>query len=122
MEARKDKAKARRIRKFRIRKKVKGTPESPRLAVFKSLKHTYTQAVDDLNGKTIASASTLDKECKGQIKRGGNIEAAKVIGALIAERLKGKGISSVVFDRGGYLYHGRVKALAKSAREHGLKF
>lgn len=122
MEAKKDKEKARRIRKFRIRKKVKGTPKSPRLVVFKSLKHTYAQAVDDLNGKIIVSASTLDKECKIQIKRGGNIEAAKVIGAMVAERLKKKGITNIVFDRGGYLYHGRVKALAKSAREHGLTF
>lgn len=122
MEAKKDKEKARRIRKFRIRKKIMGTPESPRLSVFKSLRHTYAQAVDDLNGRTIASACTLDKECKDQIKNGGNVEAAKLIGALIAKRLKEKGITRVVFDRGGYLYHGRVKALAKSAREHGLKF
>lgn len=122
MEAKKDKNRARRIRKFRIRKKVKGTAENPRLAVFKSLKHTYVQAVDDLNGTTLVSASTLDKECKGQIKHGGNKEAAKVIGVIVAQRLKEKGITKVVFDRSGYLYHGRVKILAKAVRDNGLQF
>lgn len=122
MEAKVDKRRARRIKKLRIRKKVKGTSENPRLAVFKSLKHTYAQAIDDLNGTTIVSASTLDKECKGQIKHGSNKEAAKLIGALIAQRLKEKGITKITFDRSGYLYHGRIKALAKAARENGLQF
>ena len=122
MEAKKDKKKARRIRKFRIRKKVKGTPENPRLAVFKSLKHTYAQAIDDLSGTTIVSASTLEKECEGKIKQGSNKEAAKFIGVTIAKRLKEKGITKITFDRSGYLYHGRVKALAEAARENGLQF
>ncbi len=122
MEAKVDKKRARRIKKLRIRKKVKGTSENPRLAVFKSLKHTYAQAIDDLSGTTIVSASTLDKECKGQMQHGSNKDAAKLIGALIAKRLKEKGITKITFDRSGYLYHGRIKALAKAARENGLQF
>lgn len=122
MERQVDKERKRRIIKFRIRKKVQGTTVRPRLVVFKSLKHTYVQVVDDSSGKTLASASTLDKECRTKIKSGGNIEAAKVVGETIAQRLKEKGMEAVVFDRGGYLYHGRVKALAESARNSGLKF
>ena len=122
MEKSKDKERARRIIKFRIQKKVKGTPERPRLVVFKSLKHIYVQVVDDQGGKTIASASTLDKDCKSRMKRGSNIEAAKVVGEAIAQKLKEKGTVSIVFDRGGYLYHGRIKALAEAARAGGLKF
>jgi len=122
MEKSFDKDRARRIIKFRIRKKVRGTPERPRLVVFKSLNHIYVQVVDDLSGKTIASASTLDKECKSKIKKGGNIEAAKVVGEAIARKLAERGTLSIVFDRGGYLYHGRVKALAEAARAGGLKF
>ncbi len=122
MEKRTDKQRARRIIKFRIRKKVKGNSERPRLVVFKSLKHMYVQAVDDENGRTIASASTLDKECRSRAKTGGNVEAAKIVGEIIAQKLKDHGTEAVVFDRGGYLYHGRVKALAEAARTGGLKF
>jgi large subunit ribosomal protein L18 len=111
----------RRIR-YRIRKKVTGTAEKPRLAVFRSDKHIYAQAIDDGSGRTIAHASSLDADLKGNVKRGGNVDAAKVVGSAIAARLKDKGIEDVVFDRGGYLYHGRIKALADAAREAGLKF
>ena len=111
----------RRIR-YRIRKKVEGSSSRPRLAVFRSDKHIYVQAIDDVAGKTLASASSAEKELRGKAARGGNVEAAKAIGEAIAERLKSKGIATVVFDRGGYLYHGRVKALAEAAREAGLKF
>jgi len=111
----------RRIR-YRIRRKVSGTAEKPRLAVFRSDKHIYAQAIDDGSGRTIAHASSLDADLKGNVKRGGNVDAAKVVGGAIAARLKDKGIEGVVFDRGGYLYHGRIKALADAAREAGLKF
>jgi len=111
----------RRIR-HRIRKQVAGTAATPRLAVFRSDKHIYAQAIDDLSGATLAHASTLDTDVKGRVKRGGNVDAAKAVGGAIAARLKEKGIESVVFDRGGYLYHGRIKALADAAREGGLKF
>ena len=111
----------RRIR-YRIRRKVSGTADKPRLAVFRSDKHIYAQAIDDGSGQTIAHASSLDAELKGNAKRGGNVDAAKVVGGAIAARLKDKGIEDVVFDRGGYLYHGRIKALADAAREAGLKF
>jgi len=111
----------RRIR-YRIRKKVTGTADRPRLAIFRSDKHIYAQAIDDGSGKTLAHASTLDADLKGSVKRGGNVDAAKAVGGVIAARLKDKGIQNVVFDRGGYLYHGRIKALADAAREAGLKF
>ncbi len=111
----------RRIR-FRIRKKVTGTAARPRLAVFRSDKHIYVQVIDDGSGQTIAHASTLDAELKASVKNGGNVDAAKAVGDVIAKRLKVKGIEDVVFDRGGYLYHGRIKALADAAREAGLKF
>ncbi|MFZ4792678.1 MAG: 50S ribosomal protein L18 [Blastocatellia bacterium] len=104
----------------RIRKKVRGTGERPRLAVFRSVNHIYAQLIDDVAGVTLCSASTVEKSI--ELKSGGNVEAAVAIGRLIAERAKEKGISSVVFDRGGYLYHGRVKSLAESAREAGLQF
>lgn len=104
----------------RIRKKVHGTPERPRLAVFRSLNHIYAQVIDDQKGETLCSASSVEKSAG--IGSGGNIDAAKVIGKLIAERAKEKGISNVVFDRGGYIYHGRVKSLAEAAREAGLQF
>lgn len=103
----------------RIRNKIQGTPERPRLAVFRSVKHIYAQVIDDEAGRTIVAASSNDK---GASANGGNIAGAKEIGKLIAERAKAKGIKSVVFDRGGYLYHGRVKALAEAAREAGLEF
>jgi large subunit ribosomal protein L18 len=102
----------------RIRRKVRGSGERPRLAVYRSLNHIYAQVVDDLRGQTIVSASTIEKDLRGAT--GGNIEAARRIGKAIAERALEKGISSVVFDRGGYLYHGRVKALTDAAREAGL--
>ena len=111
----------RRIR-YRIRKKVSGTAAKPRLAVFRSDKHIYAQAIDDGSGLTIAHASSLDAELKATVRRGGNVDAAKIVGGAIARRLKSKGIEDVVFDRGGYLYHGRIKALADAAREAGLKF
>ena len=105
----------------RIRTKMTGTAERPRLNVYRSLNHIYTQLIDDASGVTIASASTVAK--KGEEKKaGGNIEAAKTVGKLIAERAQAAGVKKVVFDRGGYLYHGRIKALADAAREAGLEF
>lgn len=106
----------------RVRKKVYGTPEGPRLNVFRSLKHIYAQIIDDSAGNTLVSASSIDKELKGRLNGGGNIQAAKEVGVLIAKRAIGKGIKRVVFDRAGYLYHGRVKTLAEAARESGLEF
>ena len=103
----------------RIREKVQGTPERPRLNVYRSLNHIYTQVIDDRTGQTLASASSVDKETKKNLKGGGNIAAAKVIGKAIADRAKAAGVTKVVFDRGGYKYHGRVKALADAAREAG---
>jgi large subunit ribosomal protein L18 len=103
----------------RIRRKVSGTQERPRLAVFRSLNHIYAQVIDDAQGSTIAAAASTEKELRG---KGGNLEGAKLIGQKVAERAKNKGITRVVFDRGGYLYHGRVKALADAAREAGLEF
>ena len=106
----------------RLRKRVAGTPERPRLSVFRSLKHIYAQVIDDESGTTLVSASTLEKTLKDLVKSGGDQEAAKSIGKLIAERALDKGIDSVVFDRGGHIFQGRVKALADAAREAGLKF
>ena len=103
----------------RVRAKISGTPEMPRLNVFRSEANIYAQVIDDVNGVTLASASSLDKALEGY---GGNIAAATAVGKLVAERAKAKGLETVVFDRGGYLYHGRVKALAEGAREGGLKF
>jgi len=102
--------------------RVEGTPERPRLCVYRSLGHIYAQVVDDREGRTLASASSLDKETRKQIKGGGNVAAAKLVGKIVAERAKAAKIEKVVFDRGGYKYHGRVKALADAAREAGLKF
>jgi large subunit ribosomal protein L18 len=102
----------------RIRRKVRGSSERPRLAVYRSINHIYAQVVDDQRGQTIVSASTIEKDLRGST--GGNIEAARRIGKAIAERALEKGIESVVFDRGGYLYHGRIKALTDAAREAGL--
>ncbi len=106
----------------RIRNRIKGTPERPRLNVFRSLKNIYAQVIDDTTGNTLVSASTLDKALKGTLKYGGNKEAARAVGKLVAERALEKGIKKVVFDRGGYLYHGRIKELADAAREAGLEF
>ncbi len=105
----------------RVRAKVAGTAERPRLNVFRSLNHMYAQLIDDANAITLAAASTITKKGADKLA-GGNIEAARTIGKLIAERAQEKGIRKVVFDRGGYLYHGRVKALAEAAREAGLEF
>lgn len=104
----------------RVRAKVKGTTERPRLAVFRSVKHIYAQVIDDREGKTLAAASSAEKNAA--VKAGGNVSGAKDLGKLIAERAKEKGVTKVTFDRGGYLYHGRVKALAEAAREAGLEF
>jgi large subunit ribosomal protein L18 len=105
----------------RIRTKMAGTAERPRLNVYRSLNHIYTQLIDDANGVTIAAASTVAKKGE-EAKAGGNIDAAKTVGKLIAERAQAAGVKKVVFDRGGYLYHGRIKALADAAREAGLEF
>jgi len=107
---------------LRVRTRVTGTPERPRLCVYRSNGHIYAQVVDDRNGRTLASASSLDKDTRKDIKGGSNVAAAKVIGRKIAERTRAAGIEQVVFDRGGYMYHGRVEALAAAAREAGLKF
>ena len=106
----------------RIRKRLSGSPVRPRLAVFRSNKHIYAQVIDDSNGTTVTAASTLDVDAKQDLKRGSNIAAAKAVGKLVAERARAKGVEAVLFDRGGYIYHGRVKALAEAAREAGLKF
>lgn len=106
----------------RVRKKISGTTERPRLCVFRSLSHVYAQVIDDTTGNTLVSASTLDKEIKEKIAFGGNIAASKEVGTLVAQRAVAKGITAVVFDRGGYIYHGRVAALAEAAREAGLNF
>ena len=110
-----------RIRKhMRVRGKISGTAERPRLNVFRSNKHIYAQLIDDANGVTLASASTLDKEIS--LESTSNVDAAKKVGEVIAKRAVEKGVSEVVFDRGGYLYHGRIQALADAARENGLQF
>ncbi len=107
---------------MRMRRKVAGTTARPRLCVFRSLRHIRAQVIDDLNGRTLVSASSLDKDVRKEIKGGGNTAAAKVVGKILAERAKTAGLEKVVFDRGGYQYHGRVQALAEAAREAGLKF
>ena len=109
-------------RKLRIRKKVHGTAERPRLSVFRSTKHIYAQVIDDATGNTLAHASTLSKDLKGTLEEDNKVQAAKKVGALIAKICKSKKIDRVVFDRNGYLYHGRVSALAQAAREAGLEF
>lgn len=105
-----------------LRTKLSGTAEFPRLAVYRSTKHIYAQLIDDVNHVTLASASSVDTDLKDKLPHGGNIEAAKVVGAAIAKKAKDKGIECIVFDRGGFLYHGRVAALADAAREAGLMF
>ncbi len=112
----------RRERHKRVRKKVKGTSERPRLAVFKSSTHIYAQLIDDIKAHTIISASTLDPAFKQKMNSTGNILAAKLVGQILAQRALEKGIEKIIFDRGGFIYHGRIKALAESARETGLKF
>ena len=117
-----DKNQARLKRHKRVRRTVLGTSERPRLNVFRSANHIYAQVVVDETGATLTSASTVEPELKGKVENGGNIVAAKLVGELLAKRALEKGIDKVVFDRGGYLYHGRVAALAEGAREAGLKF
>ena len=119
MDRAKQRVEARGRIRSRIRAKVRGTAERPRLAVFKSLKHVYVQVIDDATGRTIASASSREKDFPS---KGSNASTAKEVGKLIASRVREKGIDRVVFDRGGYLYHGNIKALADSARENGLEF
>ena len=109
-------------RRRRVRKSVTGTTERPRLNVFRSRSHIYAQIIDDLRGHTLAAASTLDKGLRTTLKSTGSIEAAKAVGKLLAERAKAAQVSSVVFDRGGRIYHGRIKALADASREGGLQF
>ena len=116
------KIKGRKIRHVRIRQRVIGTPERPRLAVFRSLNHIYAQVVDDTSGRTLAAVDSRAPDFRQRAKAGGNVAAAKIVGELLAQRAKAHGISRVVFDRGGYQYHGRVKALAEAARAAGLAF
>ena len=113
---------ARQKRHLRLRKNLSGTAEKPRLNVFRSLNHIYAQIIDDKSGITLVAASTMDKDVRGSVEYGGNVEAAKSVGANIAKKALEKGIKQVVFDRGGYIYHGRVSALAAAAREAGLEF
>jgi len=109
---------------LRVRSRVHGTAERPRLSVFKSARHIYAQVIDDVAGRTLVAASTLDAEVRKEIGKGasGNVEAAKAVGTAVAERAKKSGIETVVFDRGGFIFHGKVKAVADAAREQGLKF
>lgn len=109
-------------RHLRLRKKINGTDERPRLSVYRSLHHIYAQIIDDNKSHTLVTVSTLEPEVRAKLKNGGNIEAAKIVGAAIAKKALEKGIKQVVFDRGGQIYHGRVKALADAARESGLEF
>ena len=117
-----ERKKVRRRVRYRIRAKVHGSAARPRLTVFRSAKHIYAQAIDDDNGRTLAQASSLDKDLRSALASGSNVEAAKRVGELVAQRLKDAGVQTVVFDRGGFLYHGRIKALAEAAREGGLRF
>ena len=119
---RQDKVEAREKRKKRMRKKIQGTKDKPRLCVFKSLQQIYAQLVDDSEGKVVTGTSSLDKEVKPTLKSGGNIEAAKKVGEAVGKKALGMGITQVVFDRNGFKYHGRIKALAEGARAAGLKF
>ena len=122
MSSQEEKRSARLKRQARVRKKIRGTVERPRLNVFKSARHIYAQLIDDTAGKTLISASTLTEEVSSGLKYTGNIEAARKVGAQVAKLALAKEITAVVFDRNGFLYHGRVKALAESARENGLTF
>src|SRR5262245_54788633 len=122
MNPQKAKSKQRLRRRRHVRRRIVGTPERPRLSVFRSSKHIYAQLIDDLAGRTLAAASTQVGEVKGQVKYGGNVQAAKAVGQRLAAVAKEKGIAKAAFDRGHYRYHGRVKALAEGAREGGLDF
>lgn len=117
-----DKNKTRKVRHIRVRKKVSGTAERPRLNVYRSVSHIYAQIIDDVAGHTLVAASTLDKDLKDQVAGKTKKEAARIVGKMVGERAKAKKIKSVVFDRGGYVYHGRVQELAEGAREAGLEF
>ena len=116
------KVQGRKVRHLRIRARVIGTPERPRLAVFRSLNHIYAQVVDDTTGRTLAAVDSRAPDFRQKATAGGNVAAAKIVGELLAQRAKARGITQVVFDRGGYQYHGRVKALAEAARTAGLAF
>lgn len=118
----KEKLRKRTRRHYRIRRKVFGTNERPRLSVYRSLKHIYCQIINDVDGKTLASVSTQTSDIKSQVGYGGNVKAAEIVGKMIADEARSKGITKVVFDKGGYKYHGRIKALAESARKHNLDF
>ncbi len=122
MDRIKEKLRKRTRRHLRVRRKVFGTTERPRLSVYRSLKHIYCQIINDFEGKTLAAVSTQSRDIRSQIEYGGNVEAAEIVGKKIAEEALSKGISKVVFDKGGYKYHGRIKALAESARKHNLSF
>ncbi|WP_227764141.1 50S ribosomal protein L18 [Zhaonella formicivorans] len=122
MFKRPDKNTLRAKKHLRVRKKISGTPERPRLCVYRSSNNIYAQIIDDTKGHTLVAASSIDPALKGKLESGGNIDAAKEVGKLVAEKAIAKGIKAVVFDRGGYLYHGRVAALAEGAREGGLEF
>lgn len=122
MISRQDKNAVRKIRHARVRKNLQGTPERPRLNVYRSSNHIYCQIIDDVTGMTLASASTLSPELAEIRTSGGNVEAAKRVGELVAQKALASGITKVVFDRGGYLYHGRIAALAEAARQAGLEF
>ncbi|MDN3515064.1 MAG: 50S ribosomal protein L18 [Candidatus Brocadia sp.] len=122
MNQMKEKLQKRARRHRRIRRKVVGTSERPRLSVFRSLKHIYCQIINDIDGKTLAAASTQSSDVRSEIGYGGNVKAAEIVGKKIAEAAAKKGITKVVFDKGGYKYHGRIKALAESARKHNLSF
>ncbi len=118
----KEKLRKRVRRHLRIRRKIVGTGERPRLSVCRTLKHIYCQIINDIEGKTLAAASTQSPDVRSQIRYGGNVKAAEIVGKKIAEAAQSKGIVKVVFDKGGYKYHGRIKALAESARRHNLSF
>lgn len=117
-----DRSKVRLRKHARVRLRINGTPVRPRLSVFRSNTHMYAQLIDDVNGVTLAASSTLDPSIKAEFSYGGNVQAAAAVGKQLAERALAKNIETVVFDRGGYIYHGRVKAVAEAAREAGLKF
>jgi len=118
----KEKLRKRTRRHLRIRRKVVGTAERPRLSVYRSLKHIYCQIINDIEGRTLVAASTQSPDLRSEIKYGGNVAAAEIVGKKIAEEAKNKGITKVVFDKGGYKYHGRIKALAEAARKYNLSF
>ena len=122
MKASAERRQARYKRQSRVRRNIRGTEERPRLSVFRSSKHIYAQIIEDQSGKTLAAASTVSKDISGDLKFSGNVEAAKAVGTAIAKIALDKNIKQVVFDRNGFLYHGRVKALAEAAREAGLTF